>query len=89
MKDLKWLMLPVAAYLIVDQVAPRVSAYYSANENTILRLEGCNSEACDIKGTFKVDPLTLEKYIVQDDGSRIYFDTNKVVYMSWPTPKDS
>lgn len=68
---------------------PRLFAIFHTNENAIVSLRGCNDLNCQLHGTYATDPISLNKYIIKEDGSKVFFNINQVTMISLPLPATS
>lgn len=72
-------------YLLHTYVTNRVVVLLSdGTPNTTLVLRGCTSVECNIKGTLRTDPISLESYILKSDGTKLYFNHDEISSLSWP-----
>lgn len=74
----------LAAHLVLTQVIPRVFAVFNKTPNATVALMNCDTDTCTLKGTLKTNPLTLEYYIEQKDGTLILFNNENIQLISWP-----
>lgn len=73
-----------ALYFVAPEVLARVAAVFNETPNATVVLKGCDNETCRLQGTLKTDPITLNQFLVQEDGVRVYFKKENVSMMSWP-----
>ena len=77
------------SYILATQLLPRYFALSYEAKNVTVVLQGCNDEDCEIKGTLKINPFTLEQFIVANDGSEKTFNYENVSMMVIPHQENS
>ena len=75
----------VVAYLFINEILPRISALSYEAKDVTLVLQGCDSEECYLRGTWKRNPVTLNHILVKKDGTQIIFKIAEVKMLSVPS----
>lgn len=63
------------------------SRFFHETPNTSVRLKGCDTEGCEIRGTLKTDPWSGDYLLVLADGSTVRFHPSAMSRASWPAPE--
>lgn len=90
MKDKKLVAVNlVVLFLVLAAIfnMQKIKGFFWSGQYAEVRLNGCESEKCELRGTLKISVRTGDYYLVDKTGREIYFNNKNFSSIRLPAPK--